>query len=240
MNLQKTENNFNHPIFGSLTAIINESNDAFFISNEVSKILGYEENRDLLKRLDEDEKLLLNHAEAVVLFQHDGINSRGVQLLTESGLYSAILGSNKQEAKEFKKWVTSGVLPSIRKNGSYSVQKKQELPTTFLEALEKLVETEKKRIEAEKTVAILTHVNKTYTMTEIAKELNLKSAIELNKILKDKGVQYKMNGTWVLYSKYSNLGYFDIKQEVLDNGKVVYHRRVTQIGREFIIKLLSK
>ena len=111
---------------------------------------------------------------------------------------------------------------------------------TTLEILTLALESEKKRIEAEKTVAILTHVNKTYTMTEISKELYLKSANELNKILKDKGVQYKMNDTWVLYSKYSNLGYFDIKQEVLDNGKVVYHRRVTQIGREFIIKLLSK
>lgn len=120
------------------------------------------------------------------------------------------------------------------------LESKQPKELTTLEILTLALESEKKRIEAEKTVAILTHVNKTYTMTEIAKELYLKSANELNKILKDKGVQYKMNDTWVLYSKYSNLGYFDIKQEVLDNGKVVYHRRVTQIGREFIIKLLSK
>lgn len=48
-------------------------------------------------------------------------------------------------------------------------------------------------------------------------------------------IQYKVNGTWVMYSDYSNLGYEEIKQEVLDNGHVIYHRRITQLGREFII-----
>jgi anti-repressor protein len=119
------------------------------------------------------------------------------------------------------------------------IESKPKLPTTYLEALEKLIETEKKRIEAEATVAILTHVNKTYTVTEIAKEIGLKSAIELNKILQDMKIQYKVNDTWVLYSKYANLGYFDIKQEVLDNGRVIYHRRVTQTGREFILKIIK-
>ena len=83
------------------------------------------------------------------------------------------------------------------------------------------------------------HVNKTYTMTEIAKELNLKSAIELNNKLSDMKVQFKTNKTWVLYSKYSNLGYEEIKQEILDNGRVVYHRKITQTGRDFIINLFK-
>ena len=82
-------------------------------------------------------------------------------------------------------------------------------------------------------------MNKTYTMTEIAKELNLKSAVELNKLLAEKKVQYKVNGTWVLYSDYSNLGYEDIKQEVLDSGKVIYHRKITQMGRAFILGLFE-
>lgn len=93
--------------------------------------------------------------------------------------------------------------------------------------------------EAEKTVAILTHVSKQYTTTELAKELNIKSAIELNNILSEKNIQFKQNDTWCLYSKYANLGYVDIKQDVLDNGKIIYHRRWTQIGREFVLKLLS-
>ena len=81
------------------------------------------------------------------------------------------------------------------------------------------------------------HVNKTYTMTEIAKELNFKSAIELNNKLSEMKVQFKTNNTWVLCSRYSNLGYEEIKQEILDNGKVVYHRKITQLGRDFIINL---
>lgn len=46
------------------------------------------------------------------------------------------------------------------------------------------------------------------------------------------GIQYKVNGTWVFYSKYSGMGYEEIKQEVNDYGKVIYHRRITQLGRE--------
>ena len=53
------------------------------------------------------------------------------------------------------------------------------------------------------------------------------------------GIQYKVNKTWVLYSDYANLGYEDIKQEVLDNGKVVYHRKFTQSGRDFILELFK-
>lgn len=83
------------------------------------------------------------------------------------------------------------------------------------------------------------HVNKTYTVTEIAKELGLKSAIQLNKMLAEKKIQYQINGTWVMYSNYSDLGYEEIKQEVLDSGKVIYHRRITQMGREFMLKLFS-
>ena len=48
-----------------------------------------------------------------------------------------------------------------------------------------------------------------------------------------------MNNTWVFYSDYSNLGYEDIKQEVLDNGHVIYHRKITQMGREFILGLFQ-
>jgi phage antirepressor YoqD-like protein len=118
------------------------------------------------------------------------------------------------------------------------LQKPKEL--SRLEILELALESEKRAIEAEKTVAILTHVTKNYTVTEISKELQMKSAKVLNEKLRQMGIQFKSNDTWVLYSKYANLGYFDIKQEVLDNGKVIYHRKVTQLGREFIIKLFTK
>lgn len=91
----------------------------------------------------------------------------------------------------------------------------------------------------EDKIEVLTHVNKLYTSTEIAKELGLKSATELNKLLSDKKIQYKINNTWVLTAKYSNIGYESIKQTVLDNGKVIYDRKFTQIGRDFILNLFK-
>lgn len=113
------------------------------------------------------------------------------------------------------------------------------LPQNYLEALKALVVSEEKRIEAERKNAILMHVNTTYTATEIAKELNMRSANELNRALAEKRIQYKSGNTWVMYSHYSNKGYVDIKQETLDNGKVVYHRKFTQMGREFVLNLFK-
>ena len=163
--------------------------------------------------------------------------------VNESNLYKTIFQSRKESPERFTDWVTSEVLPSIRKHGIYAtdnvIDNILNNPDFGIELLTKLKEERAARVEAEKRNAILMHVNKTYTMTEIAKELNLKSATELNKILSDSKIQYKVNGTWVFYSEYSNLGYEEIKQEVLDSGKVVYHRRITQLGRKFILDLFN-
>lgn len=177
----------------------------------------------------------------------DTLTNGGKQSMTfinESNLYKTIFQSRKESAERFSDWVTSEVLPSIRKHGIYAtdnvIDNILNNPDFGIELLTKLKEERAARVEAEKKNAILTHVNKTYTMTEIAKELNLKSATELNKILADKHIQYKVNNTWVFYSDYSNLGYEDIKQEVLDNGHVIYHRKITQMGRTFILGLFKE
>lgn len=86
----------------------------------------------------------------------------------------------------------------------------------------------------------LTHDSKTYTTNEIAKELNLKSANQLNKILEEKGIQYKLNGTWLLYSNYADKEYVSIKQQTLDNGRIIYDRRWKSQGRDFILDLLKE
>lgn len=159
--------------------------------------------------------------------------------INEDGLYDVILDSRKPQAKTFRKWVTGEVLPSIRKHGIYAtdnvIDQILNNPDFGIELLTKLKKERSARIEAEKQVAVLTHVNKTYTCTEVAKELGLKSAIELNNRLKELGVQYKVNQTWVPYTKYATLGWFDIKQEVADNGHIIYHRKITGIGRQGII-----
>ena len=86
----------------------------------------------------------------------------------------------------------------------------------------------------------LMHSAHLYTITEIAKELGLTSGAKLNEILEKKGVQYKVNGVWVPTCKYSDCGYFEIKQQVHDDtGYVYYDRKVTQEGRRFILELLG-
>jgi len=103
---------------------------------------------------------------------------------------------------------------------------------------EKIKLLTKQKEVAENQVKLLVHdFNKVYTTTEISKELNLKSAQELNNILYSKKIQYKQNGTWVLYSDYSDQGYTSIKETVLDSGKIVYDRLWTGIGRQFILNL---
>jgi predicted DNA-binding protein YlxM (UPF0122 family) len=91
--------------------------------------------------------------------------------------------------------------------------------------------------EAEEKRDMLIHIGKTYSATEIAKELNFKSAIEFNKLLEKMGIQFKVNGTWVLTAPYSDKGYSQTKQTELENGNVVYNMRWTGLGRDFLLSL---
>ena len=222
---------FNNDEFGRVrTAIIN--NNPMFCLSDVCKILEIKNVSDCKSRLKIDG---VGNAEII-----DRLGRKqSATFINESNLYKVIFQSRKESAERFTDWVTSEILPSIRKNGIYAtddvIDNILNNPDFGIELLTKLIEERSARVKAEKTNAILMHVNKTYTATEIAKELGLKSAIELNKILSKMHIQYKVNDTWVMYSDYSHLGYEEIKQEVLDNGKVVYHRRITQLGREFII-----
>lgn len=226
---------FNSDEFGSVRTIIIDG-EPWFAGKDVAASLGYKDTSDALKKhVAEEDKLTR-------CFTDSGQN-RQMYVINESGLYSLIFGSKLESAQKFKHWVTSEILPSIRKNGIYAtdnvIDNILNNPDFGIELLTKLKEERAARIEAEKTNAILMHVNKTYTMTEIAKEIGLKSAVELNKILSEKKIQYKVNGTWVMYSDYSNCGYEEIKQEVLDNGHVIYHRKITQLGRKFILGLFD-
>ena len=163
--------------------------------------------------------------------------------IPENVFYRLAMKAKNEVAEKFQAKVADEIIPSIRKHGIYAtdnvIDQILDNPDFGIELLTKLKEERAARVEAERKNAILMHVNKTYTMTEIAKELGMKSAIQLNKLLAEKKIQYQVNGTWVMYSRYSDLGYEEIKQEVLDSGKVIYHRRITQMGREFIPKLLE-
>ena len=222
--------------FGTIRTV-QLNNETYFVGKDVAEALGYERGAKAIQdHVSEEDKDVVPIRDSIGRMQNTPV-------INESGLYALIFGSKLESAKRFKHWVTSEILPSIRKHGIYAtdnvIDNILNNPDFGIEILTKLKEERAARLEAERKNAILTHVNKTYTMTEIAKELNMKSATELNKYLAEKKIQYKVNGTWVFYSDYSNLGYEDIKQEVLDSGKVIYHRKITQLGREFIIGLFE-
>lgn len=111
----------------------------------------------------------------------------------------------------------------------------QKLPQTYLEALKELVKIEEEKQQLEHRVNSLVHSKKLYTTTEIAKELGFKSAISFNKKLEEDKIQYKCNNTWVLCSKYADKDYTSIKQTELDNGTVIFDRKWTGLGRDFLL-----
>ena len=163
--------------------------------------------------------------------------------IPENIVYLLSMKADNETAIKFQMLLANEVIPSIRKNGMYAtdvtIDKMLSDPDFAIELLTKLKEERAARVEAERTNAILMHVNKTYVTTEIAKELGMKSAVALNKLLEEKKVQYKVNGTWVTCAEYASCGYTDIKQKVLDNGKTIYDRQWTQLGRKFILELFG-
>lgn len=242
MNLVKTGEH-THELFGRLTTIKNENEENFLIGKEVCRILGYANpNEAISYHVREKHKQKLDST--VLMSLGIDLGQRGGWIISEAGFYSLVMRSKLETAEKFQDWVVEDVLPSIRKNGMYAtdvtIDKMIADPDFAIKLLTNLKEEKALRIEAEKKNAILMHVNKPYSATEIAKEIGLSSAKKLNDILCERKIQFKQNGTWVPYSQYSTQGYFDIKQEVLDNGRVVYHRMITQLGREFIINLLKK
>lgn len=223
-------------VLGKRFRIYGTVENPLFVAKDVAEWIEYDLSsvNKMIASVDDDEKVR-NNVPTLGGLQE-------TWCLTEDGLYEVLMQSRKPKAKQFKKKVKE-ILKDIRAHGIYAtdnvIDNILNNPDFGIELLTKLKEERAARVEAERRNAILTHVNKTYTMTEIAKELNMKSAIQLNKLLAEKKIQYQVNNTWVMYSQYSNLGYEEIKQEVLDSGKVIYHRRITQIGREFILNLFQ-
>lgn len=170
------------------------------------------------------------------LFSQNAINrAKNIYLLSEQG-YMLLVGFMKTDkAKEIRKQLR-------REYFSMREALKPQLPQDYLSALKALVESEeeKQRIALEKAKVEeeknrLIHQGKLYTTTEISKELGFKSAKAFNEFLKEKKIQYKVNNTWVLASRFSELGYTEIKQTELDNGKIIYNRKWTGTGRDWLV-----
>lgn len=105
---------FNNPQFGEIRTLADNDGNILFVGKDVAKALGYKDSSDALKRHVESEDKLSRRIT-------DSGQRRKTYLINESGLYSLILSSKLPQAKQFKRWVTSEVLPAIRRTGAYAV-----------------------------------------------------------------------------------------------------------------------
>jgi len=138
---------FKNEQFGQIRTI-DKKGQLWFVAKDISNILGYSETNRMTARLDEDESIST---------KLEGMNMNST-LINESGLYNAVLGSSKPEAKKFKKWVTGEVLPTIRKHGAYmtdnTIEKALTDPDFLIKLATNLKEEKLKRIDAEKKIEL--------------------------------------------------------------------------------------
>lgn len=131
---------FAFPDTGQQVRTVNFDGEPWFVAADVARILGYRMASDMTRRLDDDEK-----------GTHSARTPGGEQemaVISEAGLYAAILGSQVAGARAFKRWVTHEVLPAIRRAGSYAVQPQHVIPASFADALE-LAARQAREIEAQ-------------------------------------------------------------------------------------------
>lgn len=164
-------------------------------------------------------------------------------LINESGVYSLIFGSTLPSAKRFKHWVTSEVLPAIRKTGSYSIQQNYQIPQTYSDALRlaaKYYDINKKNQPKVEYFDNQMHNPGLMTVTEIAKDYGW-SAKRMNLYLAEKRIIYRQGKRWVLYQKYAAKGYAQYEAFPFDDNKEVHNNlKWTQRGKKFIYDLLGK
>lgn len=220
------------------TILVND--EPYFVGKDVAGVLGYSNTKDALSRhVDSEDK---TGSRITTSGQ-----SREMTIINESGLYSLILKSKLPNAKKFKRWVTSEVLPTIRKTGSYT-----KVPQSFAQALRLAADLEEKNQLLEQQIAeyepkisyldMILSSTDTVATSQIAADYGM-SAIALNKLLNELGVQHKVSGQWILYRKHMNQGYTKSHTSEIpkaDGGvKVVMNTKWTQKGRVFIYNLLT-
>ncbi len=111
---------FNNENLGSVRTALDQDGNIWFVAKDVCDVLGIVNNRDAMSRLDEDEKDTID-PHIFTVGNTDTENRRGSELsiINESGIYTLVLTSRKPQAKEFKKWLTHEVIPTIRQHGGY-------------------------------------------------------------------------------------------------------------------------
>lgn len=214
--------------FGAIrTTLIND--EPYFIGKDIASILGYTNpNEAIQDHVAIEDKL---NSKMLSSFEYE-LGQRGGWLINESGLYSLILSSKLESAKKFKHWVTSEVLPAIRKHGMWATDELLNNPDFLVEVALKLKEEKALRLAAEEKNALLMASNETYTPTQIAKELGF-PVRGFCGFLHAEGYIYYQNNSWEPYSQYSD--WFITKTDIV-NGFTKYWIHITQKGRANLLK----
>ena len=231
--------------FGAIRTISNEQGEPMFCGKDVAEALGYKKPENAVaKHVDTEDK-------TTTLIQGSGSNYKTQAIfINESGLYALILSSKLESAKRFKRWVTSEVLPAIRKQGGYLIAKKGESDKDVMKRAMEIVKTTlakreeqiaKLKPKAEYADSVLDSIN-CITTTQLAKELGM-SAQELNRRLCEMRIQYWQSGQYMLYAEFARQGFAKsrTRRHVCKHGIVITEMYLvwTERGRNFIHQLLN-
>ncbi|HBK5169194.1 phage antirepressor KilAC domain-containing protein [Enterococcus faecium] len=219
-----------------------ENDVPYFVANDVAKTLGYKN----------PSKATNDHCKkAIETWGNDSLGRRQkFKIIPESDVYRLIIKSNLPSAEKFEAWVMEEVLPQIRKHGMYATDELLNNPDLLIEVATKLKEERTLRLVAEQKVAEMQPkvnyhdiilANKSVTpISFIAKNYGM-SAIQMNKLLHDFGIQYRQGKAWLLYAKYQNEGYTHIEMvpvQGTDNLKPIM--KWTQKGHLFLYNFLKE
>ncbi|WP_236932688.1 BRO family protein [Geosporobacter ferrireducens] len=236
---------FENEEFGKVR-VLEMDGQPWFVGKDVADILNYRNTRDALKKhVDEEDK-----ADVAI---HDGSQNRNMTVINESGLYSLILSSKLPQAKKFKRWVTSEVLPSIRRHGAYitgeTLEKMLQSSEFTSELLNKLLAEREENTVLREHIEALAPKARYYDLilqsknavqvSVIAKDYGM-TAVSFNRLLHDLGIQFKLGGTWLLYQGLAGKGYTCSRTYHVNEERSVMHTYWTQAGRLFLYKTLKE
>ncbi len=205
---------FNHEMFGEIRTMTDEKGETFFVGKDVAKALGYAKPHNALAtHVDKEDK-------STAPIQGTAYETR-VTIINESGLYSLVLSSKLEQARMFKRWVTSEVLPAIRRTGRYEL-----LPR----------EVKLLAAQADYCQQVLLSVN-CYTMTQVAKELSM-TVYDLTRRLLQRGIIYYQSSQYMLYADFARQGLAKTRtdwRKCRDGKNRTTVRLVwTELGRQFL------
>jgi len=246
--MQNTLQVFENQEYGKIR-VIDVKGNPWWVLKDVCDAIGIRNVTDTAKRLDDDEKAELDSIEV----SSNGTKQRRKRVvISESGLYAVILRSDKPNARDFRKWITSEVLPSIRKHGAYInddvLRRMQEDSEYNIELLRNLAAEQRRSNDLANKVArlapkahyhdIILNCSDALAITNIAKDYGM-SGTALNKILHSMRIQHKIGGVWVLYREHHSFGY-TVTHTCTKNGVTAWmHTYWTQRGRQFLYEQLK-